>query len=95
MKRFFRKKWNEFLEYGRTITDTDLAARVKTIAPNKCATLIYTVWEICFFSSTYMNVEQIQNFFFQISQKNSVLVRILPKMLQNIASSKMTLKKVK
>jgi hypothetical protein len=36
-------KWKEFLEIGDTVTEDQLEARIKTIAPNKCATLIYTV----------------------------------------------------
>jgi hypothetical protein len=38
-----KKKWNEFIEYGQSVTNEQLEARISRIAPNKCATLIYTV----------------------------------------------------
>lgn len=38
--KFF--KWKEFIEYGNDIPESHLQARVKSIAPNKCASLIYT-----------------------------------------------------
>jgi long-chain-fatty-acid--CoA ligase ACSBG len=36
-------KWNEFLKAGESVTELQLENRIKSIAPNKCATLIYTV----------------------------------------------------
>ena len=36
-------KWNEFMELGKDVSNDELDKRVKNIAPNKCATLIYTV----------------------------------------------------
>jgi len=37
------KSWTEFIDFGDDITDEILDERIKTIAPNKCSTLIYTV----------------------------------------------------
>jgi len=37
------KSWTEFIDFGDDITDEMMAERIKTIAPNKCSTLIYTV----------------------------------------------------
>ena len=36
-------KWNDFVNIGDDVSDELFAARVKNIAPNKCASLIYTV----------------------------------------------------
>jgi hypothetical protein len=40
---YLKQKWVEFLELGDSISNVQLQDRVRTIAPNKCATLIYTV----------------------------------------------------
>ena len=37
------KSWSEFIDFGDDVTDEMMDERIKTIAPNKCSTLIYTV----------------------------------------------------
>jgi len=34
--------WSEFINYGASVGDEELAKRIKTLAPNRCASLIYT-----------------------------------------------------
>jgi long-subunit acyl-CoA synthetase (AMP-forming) len=36
-------KWDDFLRYSSFINDNELHERLSLLAPNKCATLIYTV----------------------------------------------------
>ena len=41
-------KWQQFLELGNTVLDMQLQDRIRTIAPNKCACLVYTVTNLYF-----------------------------------------------
>jgi acyl-coenzyme A synthetase/AMP-(fatty) acid ligase len=36
------KQWKEFIDFGNDVDEAILNMRIKTIAPNKCASLIYT-----------------------------------------------------
>jgi long-chain-fatty-acid--CoA ligase ACSBG len=36
------KQWKDFIDFGNDVDDAVLNMRIKTIAPNKCASLIYT-----------------------------------------------------
>jgi hypothetical protein len=49
-KRFFLYKWSDFIQRGKSVADEELENRIQQIAPNKCATLIYTVNIIDFIS---------------------------------------------
>jgi hypothetical protein len=35
-------QWTEFIDYGRSVEDEQLEERTSKMAPNKCASLIYT-----------------------------------------------------
>lgn len=36
-------KWDEFIAIGLNLNEDIVNERIKSLAPNKCATLIYTV----------------------------------------------------
>ncbi|CAF0978778.1 unnamed protein product [Brachionus calyciflorus] len=42
LSRIAAQIWKEFMEIGSNVHDSDLDLRIKTLAPNKCASLIYT-----------------------------------------------------
>jgi len=37
------KSWTEFIDFGDDVSAETMNERIKTITPNKCSTLIYTV----------------------------------------------------